>query len=166
MFAADRILANFIATTCRFDLSAVPQSIVYDNDRCLEAKILPDSTRNRATLFSGFLSHYLVRDHYGCPSKGNYTGSVEGLVGYGPSGAGKSHIAISLRLAACQKELSVGFTTAAALVSEMMDARDEDRLLRFQKQMAGCKLLIVDELGFVPLSKTGAELLFKLISRR
>lgn len=40
---------------------AVPQSIVYDNDRCLVAKILPDGTRKRATLFSGFLSHYLIR---------------------------------------------------------------------------------------------------------
>lgn len=48
----------------------------------------------------------------------------------------------------------------------MMEARDERRLLRFQKQMAGYKLLIIDELGFVPLSKTGAELLFKLISQR
>ena len=48
----------------------------------------------------------------------------------------------------------------------MMEARDERRLLRLQKQMAGYKLLIIDELGFVPLSKTGAELLFELISRR
>src|SRR3546814_3211611 len=50
---------------------AVPQSIVYDNDRCLVAKILPDGTRKRATLFSGFLSHYLIRDRYGRPGKGN-----------------------------------------------------------------------------------------------
>ena len=42
----------------------VPQSIVYDNDRCLVAKILPDGTRKRAVLFSGFLSHYLIRDRY------------------------------------------------------------------------------------------------------
>jgi DNA replication protein DnaC len=69
-------------------------------------------------------------------------------------------------MAACQKGLSVGFTTAAALVSEMIEARDERRLLRFQKQMASYKLLIIDELGFVPLSKTGAELLFELISQR
>ena len=68
-------------------------------------------------------------------------------------------------MAACQKGLSVGFTTAAALVSEMMEARDERRLLWFQKQMAAYKLLIIDELGFVPLSKTGAELLFELIPR-
>ncbi len=61
---------------------AVPQSIVYDNDRCLVAKILPDSTRKRATLFSGFLSHYLIRDRYGRPGKGNDKGNVEGLVGY------------------------------------------------------------------------------------
>ncbi len=76
------------------------------------------------------------------------------------------HVALGLGLAACQKGLSVGFTTAAALVSEMMEARDERRLLRFQKQMAAYKLLIIDELGFVPLSKTGAELLFELISQR
>ena len=47
-----------------------------------------------------------------------------------------------------------------------MEARDERRLLRLQKQMVACKLLIIDELGFVPLSKTGAELLFELISQR
>lgn len=61
---------------------AVPQSIVYDNDRCLVAKILPDGTRKRAALFSGFLSHYLIRDRYGRPGKGNDKGNVEGLVGY------------------------------------------------------------------------------------
>src|SRR3546814_11818707 len=65
-----------------------------------------------------------------------------------------------------QRGLAVGFTTAAALVSEMMEARDERRLLRFQKQMAAYKLLIIDELGFVQLSKTVAELLFELISQR
>ena len=90
----------------------------------------------------------------------------ENVIALGPSGTGKTHIALGLGLAACQKGLSVGFTTAASLISEMMEARDERRLLRVQKQMAGYKLLIIDELGFVPLSKTGAELLFELISHR
>ncbi len=90
----------------------------------------------------------------------------ENVIALGPSGTGKTHVALGIGLAACQKGLSVGFTTAAALVSEMMEARDERRLLRFQKQMAGYKLVIIDELGFVPLSKTGAELLFELISQR
>ena len=73
----------------------------------------------------------------------------ENVIALGPSGTGKTHVALGIGLAACQKGLSVGFTTAAALVSEMMEARDERRLLRFQKQMAGYKLLIIDELGFV-----------------
>ena len=60
----------------------VPQSVLYDNDRCLVARILPDGTRKRATLFSGFLSHYVIRDRYGRPGKGNDKGSVEGIVGW------------------------------------------------------------------------------------
>ena len=60
----------------------VPASVLYDNDRCLVAKILPDGTRQRARLFSGFLSHYLFRERYGRPGKGNDKGNVEGLVGY------------------------------------------------------------------------------------
>jgi DNA replication protein DnaC len=90
----------------------------------------------------------------------------ENVIALGPSGTGKTHIALGLGLAACQKGLSVGFVTAAALVHELMEARDERRLLRLQKQMVSHKLLIIDELGFVPLSKTGAELLFELISQR
>jgi DNA replication protein DnaC len=90
----------------------------------------------------------------------------ENVIALGPSGTGKTHIALGLGLSACQKGMSVGFVTAAALVHELMEARDERRLLRLQKQMVSHKLLIIDELGFVPLSKTGAELLFELISQR
>ena len=60
----------------------VPLSVLYDNDRCLVARILPDGTRQRATLFSGLLSHYVIRDRYGRPGKGNDKGSVEGIVGW------------------------------------------------------------------------------------
>src|SRR5580700_536793 len=90
----------------------------------------------------------------------------ENVIALGPSGTGKTHVALGLGLAACQKGLAVGFTTAAALVHELMEARDERRLLRLQKQLVSHKLLIIDELGFVPLNKTGAELLFELISQR
>ena len=54
----------------------------------------------------------------------------------------------------------MGFTTAAALVHELIEARDERRLLNLQRKLARLKLLIIDELGFVPLSKIGAELPF------
>jgi transposase len=49
----------------------VPQSVLYDNDHCLVAQILPDGTRKRAWLFSGLLSHYVIEDRYGRPGKGN-----------------------------------------------------------------------------------------------
>jgi DNA replication protein DnaC len=84
----------------------------------------------------------------------------------GNSGTGKTHIALALGLAACQKGYRVRFTTAASMVHELIEAKDEKRLLRYQKQMAAYELLIVDELGFVPLSKTGAELLFEVFSQR
>ncbi len=58
------------------------------------------------------------------------------------------------------------FTTASALVHQLIEARDDRRLLNLQKKLARLKLLIIDELGFVPLSKTGAELLFEVISQR
>ena len=90
----------------------------------------------------------------------------ENVIALGPSGTGKTHAAPGLGLAACQQGLSVRFVTAAALVHELMEARDERRLLRLQKQLANHRLLIIDELGFVPLSKTGAELLFELVSQR
>lgn len=61
---------------------AVPLSILYDNDRCLVARIMPDKTRKRTQRFSAMLSHYVIDDRYGRPGKGNDKGKVEGLVGY------------------------------------------------------------------------------------
>ena len=95
-----------------------------------------------------------------------YVERRENVIALGNSGTGKSHIALGLGLAACQKGLSVGFTTAAAIVHELIEARDEKRLLRLQRQFAAYKLLIIDELGYVPLSQTGAELLFEVFSQR
>ena len=60
----------------------------------------------------------------------------------------------------------MGFTTAAALVHELMEARDERRLLNVQRQLSRLSLLIIGELGFVPPSPTGAELLFEVFSQR
>jgi len=74
-------------------------------------------------------------------------------------------LGLGLGLAACQKGLKVRFITAAALVHELIEAADEKCLLRVQKNLASQNLLIIDELGFVPLSKTGAELLFEVISQ-
>jgi transposase len=66
----------------------VPQSVLYDNGRCLVSNIQPDGTRVCAALFNGLQSHYLFRDCYGRPGKGNDKGAVEGMVGY----ARRNHI--------------------------------------------------------------------------
>ena len=78
----------------------------------------------------------------------------------------KTHVALGLGLAACQRGMSVGFTTAAGLVHEMMEARDERPLLNLQRHLSRLGLLIIDELGDVPLSLTGADLLFEVFSQR
>jgi len=90
----------------------------------------------------------------------------ENCIALGPAGTGKTHTALALGLAACQKNHSVLFVTAAALVHELMEARDERRLRTLQKQLAKVGLLIVDELGYVPFTAVGAELLFEVFSRR
>ena len=99
-------------------------------------------------------------------ARSEYVTRRDNIIAVGNSGTGKTHIVLGLGLAACQKGLSVGFITAAALVHELIEARDEKRLLRLQRQFAGYKLLIIDELGYVPFSQTGAELLFEVFSRR
>lgn len=88
------------------------------------------------------------------------------IIALGPSGTGKTHLGLALGLAACQKGYSVAFVTAAALVHELMEARDERRLRRFQQTLASVKLLIIDELGYVPFTAVGAELLFEILSQR
>ena len=82
-----------------------------------------------------------------------------------PSGLSTSPLQ-ALGPAACQRGMSVGFTTAAGLVHELMEARDERRLLNLQRNLSRLGLLIIDEMGFVPLSPTGAELLFEVFSQR
>jgi len=99
-------------------------------------------------------------------ARAEFVDRCENIIALGPSGVGKTHLAIGIGLAACQHGIKTRFATAAAIVHELIEARDEKRLLRLQKQLASHELLIIDELGFVPLSKTGAELLFELISQR
>ena len=96
----------------------------------------------------------------------DYINRFDNIIAVGNSGTGKTHIALALGLAACQKGMVVGFITASALVHELLEAEGEKRLQRFQKQLARYKLLIIDELGYVPLSPTGAKLLFEVFSSR
>src|SRR5271157_815346 len=99
-------------------------------------------------------------------ARGEWIEKRQNCIALGPSGTGKTHVALALGLAACQKGHSVAFTTAAALVHELMEARDERRLRALQKHLNTVKLLIVDELGYVPFTAVGSELLFEVFSQR
>ena len=79
-----------------------------------------------------------------------YVQRRENIIAALNSGAGKTHIALGLGLAACQRGMSVGFTTAAALVHELMEARDERCLLNLQRQLSRLSLLIQRRVGIRP----------------
>ncbi len=95
-----------------------------------------------------------------------YLDNNENVIALGNSGTGKTHLAIALGLAACQQGKSVYFVQAAQLVHTLLEAQEERQLLRLKKKLTGYDLLIIDELGFVPFSKSGAELLFEVFSSR
>jgi len=99
-------------------------------------------------------------------SKCEYITKHANVIMLGNSGTGKTHIAISLGLAACQQGKSVLFVQATHLTHSLLEAHKEHELLRLQRKLAKIDLLIIDELGFVPFSKAGAELLFDVLSKR
>jgi DNA replication protein DnaC len=90
----------------------------------------------------------------------------QAVVLLGNPGTGKTHLAIALGQAAAQRGYGVRFFTAAGLVNALVEARNEKALLRLQGQLGKTPLLVIDELGYVPFSKTGAELLFEIFSQR
>jgi len=99
-------------------------------------------------------------------SRCEYLQKQENVLLVGNSGTGKTHIAISLGLAACREGYRVSFFTTAGLITRLMEARDDKMLLRLRKQLSRKQLVIVDEFGYVPFSKTGSELLFEFFSER
>jgi len=96
---------------------------------------------------------------------GDYIARKENVLLVGNPGTGKTHLATALGHAACAQGRRVRFTTTSGLVNQLLEAREERTLRRLFKQMERTELLILDELGYVPFSKAGAELLFDAVSR-
>ena len=96
--------------------------------------------------------------------KGEYLDQRENILLVGASGTGKTHLATALGISACSAGRKVRFFRVTELVTTLMEARDDRQLLRLRTQLAKQDLLILDELGYVPASKVGAELLFDIIS--
>jgi DNA replication protein DnaC len=99
-------------------------------------------------------------------SRSEYISNAENIIFIGNSGTGKTHLSIALGVEACQRGYVVQFWTAARICNELMEAQSQKRLLQLEKQWMKANLIILDEVGFVPLSKTGAELLFQFCSSR
>ncbi|MCH5375763.1 MAG: IS21-like element helper ATPase IstB [Planctomycetes bacterium] len=96
--------------------------------------------------------------------RGDYLDRRENILLVGSSGTGKTHLATALGMEACNQGKRVRFFRVTELITLLLEARDERQLLRLRGQLAKQDLLILDELGYVPASKAGAELLFDIIS--
>lgn len=97
--------------------------------------------------------------------RGEYIERRENVLLIGNSGTGKTHLATALGFAACQQGYRVRFFTATGLITQLLERREERQLERFHKQLERLHLIVLDELGYVPFSKAGAELFFEVISR-
>jgi DNA replication protein DnaC len=94
-----------------------------------------------------------------------YVASQENIIALGNAGTGKTHVAIALGVAACQKGYSVLFQTAAQLAHSLLEAHASNKLINLENRLRKFNIIIIDELGYVPFSKTGAELLFEVFSQ-
>lgn len=99
-------------------------------------------------------------------SSGQFIDEAEDVVIIGPIGTGKTHLAIALGVEAARRRTRVVFARVADLVRELVEARDDRQLARLHRRYQRVPLLILDELGFVPLDKVEAELLFNLLADR
>ena len=97
---------------------------------------------------------------------GEYIRQKRNVILAGKTGTGKTHLATGMGIEACKQGVRTCFISACALVNKLVEARDQRDLSRLMKQMARYGLLIVDELGYVPFSKEGAELLFQTLAQR
>ncbi|WP_110927700.1 IS21-like element helper ATPase IstB [Bacillus massiliglaciei] len=108
----------------------------------------------------------LNRNRFITMAKGEFVDKKENLIFLGNSGTGKTHLAIALGVEMIQNGYKTKFITASALVEELLMANEEHKLGAFEKKWLKFDLIIVDELGYVPFSKIGAELLFQFFSSR
>jgi DNA replication protein DnaC len=99
-------------------------------------------------------------------AEGGYIERSEPVVLIGECGTGKSHLATGLCLAACHQKRRVRFTTAAALVNELVEAKQNNQVRRLMTRWQKYDLIALDEVGYVPLADIGAEFLFQVISER
>lgn len=104
----------------------------------------------------------LIQELAGC----EYVQKARNVIFLGKSGTGKTHLATSLGIEACRNGVRTRFVTGCGLANELIEARDEKALGRITRRYAGFGLLIIDELGYVPFSKEGGQLIFQILAER
>ncbi len=97
-------------------------------------------------------------------SEGMYIKEARNVIFLGRSGTGKTHLAIALGMEACRRGIRTRFVTCCGLANELIEARDEKVLSKVIKRYSNYGLLIIDKLGYVPLSREGAELIFQVLA--
>jgi DNA replication protein DnaC len=97
---------------------------------------------------------------------GGYIDRAEPVLLIGDCGTGKTHLLTGLCVAACRQKRRVRFTTAAALVNELVEAKHQQQLRRVMARWSRYDLIAIDEVGYVPLAEVGAEFLFQVIAER
>ncbi len=97
---------------------------------------------------------------------GGYIQEHRNIIFLGRSGTGKTHMATALGIEACKNNFRTRFITCYGLVNELIEARQERVLQRLLQRYARCDLLVLDELGYIPFSKEGSELLFQVLAER
>jgi DNA replication protein DnaC len=98
-------------------------------------------------------------------TQGDYLERRENPILMGNSGTGRTHLAMALGLMACQLGKKVRFLTAAGLINQLADAQAGLRLSHLEKNLSQMDLLIIDEVGYVPFSKKGAQLFFQVVAQ-
>ena len=135
--------------------------------RLVPCQRLPDcgnGCRQTGQCFSAGLTSRLAL-HLGQVMRGEYIDKKENVLLIGNPGTGKTHLACALAFSGCAQGRKVRFQTATDLVTQLVECREERKLQRLHKQLQRIDLLLIDEMGYVPFSKTAAELLFEIISR-
>lgn len=99
-------------------------------------------------------------------AEGGYLERSEPIIFLGEAGTGKTHLASGLAIAACQQKRRVRFTTVANLVNELVEASHLNQLAKALARWSRYDLIVLDEMGYVPLAEVGAELLFQVIAER
>jgi len=99
-------------------------------------------------------------------SEGGYLTRKEPVIFLGETGTGKTHLATGLAVAACRQRKRVRFTTAAEMVTELIEAQSQMQLTRARNRWMRYDLIVIDELGYVVMPDAAAELLFQVIAGR